>query len=378
MSLAALVLASALAQASPAAVPATSAPEPSARAGAAVSDRVAPAPTPAPYAPKPVAYGYVDFQVSSTDRPSPAPGVSTAEFRRARIGVRGEVLPRVGYTVLFDAADSSLKDAYVALRLAPQVELRFGQFKTPFGYEQAESDTKLLWVYNSYVVQALARGRDSRDLGALFTGRFDLSSRLGVELATAGVNGAGPNAKDDLNEKNFWGRGGVALKLGRAAARAGGSYGYGRQVQSLGTDGKLGVVGAVHDDTYAYFHTAGADVTFDSPWLFGAAELIRSRRHLQKFTAPGVIGVANPTARGWYAGVYGKTPWSVGPILRVEQYDPNDAADARGDRNERLTLGAYYDFLPVNARFVVNYELDRSDRAVRTGNRAIALAQVVF
>ena len=60
----------------------------------------------------------------------------------------------------------------------------------------------------------------------------------------------------------------------------------------------------------------------------------------------------------------------------MEQYDPNDAAS--GDRNERLTLGAYYDFLPVNARFIVNYELDRSDRAVRTGNRAIALAQVVF
>jgi hypothetical protein len=376
MSLAALVLASALAQASPAAVPAAPSPEPSPRAGAAVSDRVAPPPGPAPYAPKPVVYGYVDVQVSSIDRPSPAPGVSTAEFRRARIGVRGEVLPRVGYTVLFDAADTSLKDAYAALRIAPRVELRLGQFKTPFGYEQAESDTKLLWVYNSYVVQALARGRDSRDLGAPSTAG-DLSSLLGVELAAAGVNGAGPNAKDDLNEKNFWGRGGVALKLGRAVARAGGSYGYGRQVQSLGADGKLGVVGAVHDDTYAYFHTAGGDVTIDTPWFFGAAELIQSRRHQQKFASPGVVTVADTTARGWYAGVYGKTPWSAGPVLRVEQYDPNDSASARGDRNERLTLGAYYDFLPVNARFVVNYELDRSDRACARATGP-SRAQVVF
>ncbi|WP_242342270.1 porin [Anaeromyxobacter terrae] len=375
MILAALVLASAVAQASPASAPPPTAPPAPASTVAAATDRAAPPPA---YAPRPVAFGYLDFQLSSTDRPGPAPGVSTAEFRRARIGIRGEVLPRVGYTVLFDAADTSLKDAYVALRLAPRLELRLGQFKTPFGYEQAESDTKLLWVYNSYVVAALARGRDSRDLGALLTGKFRLSSALDAELATAAVDGAGPNAKDDLNEKNVWGRAGVALSLGRTVARAGGSYGYGHQVQSLGADGKFGTIGAVLDDTYAYFHTAGADLTLETPWFFGVAELIESRRRVRKYASPATVAASDQDARGWYAGFYGKTPWSVGPVFRVEQYDPNDAGSARGDRYERYTLGAYYDLLSVNARLVANYELDRSDRPVRTGNRLIALAQVVF
>ena len=171
MSLAALVLASALAQASPAAIPAAPSRALAARRRGGLGSRRSSARARAvcPEA------GRVRLRrrPGVVDR-SPEPGARRLHggVPPARIGVRGEVLPRVGYTVLFDAADTSLKDAYVGLRFAPRVELRLGQFKTPFGYEQAESDTKLLWVYNSYVVQALARGRDSRNLGALLTGRM--------------------------------------------------------------------------------------------------------------------------------------------------------------------------------------------------------------
>lgn len=386
MNVVALLLASALSQTSPPPAAEAAPPRP--------AEALTPAPTAAPPPPvtpvtpsastssgtslRPTVGGFIDFQLSSTNRPGPAAAVNTAEFRRARIGVRGDVVPQIGYTVVYDAADTSLKDAYLALRFLPGAELRVGQFKTPFGYEQSESDTKLLWVYNSYVVAALARGRDSRDEGLLLTGKWALLPALSAELAAAGVNGAGPNTKDDLNEKNVWGRGGAALGLGATTVRAGGSYGYGRQVQSLGTDGKFGAVSGALDDTYAYFRTAGADVTVDAPWFFAAAEWIQSSRHVQKFTAPTAVSTTDVGARGWYAGVYGKTPWKLGPVLRVEQYDPNVSAATRGDRNERYTLGAYLDVLPVNARLIVNYELDRSDAAVRTGDRLIAFGQVIF
>lgn len=340
-----------------------------------------------PFTPKVTPYGFIDFQWSRTAAPSPRPDVSTFELRRARIGLRGDVTREIGFNVIYDGADSSLRDAYGSLRYVPGLELRVGQFKTPFGYEQQEADTKLLWVYSSYVVQALARGKDSRDEGVLAAGRWRLGGGLALEASVAGVNGAGPNAKDDLDEKNLWGRGGVAISVAGTTARLGGSYGYGRQVASLGADGKLGVQGTTPqtlDDTYFYFHTAGADVTFDSPWVFLAAEWIQSRRHVTRYTAPATQATTDITPRGWYVGAYGKTPWNLGPIFRAERARlPVASGAAQGTAldagwNERYTVGAYCDVLPVDARLVLNYELDESPAAIRTGDRFIVYTQVMF
>jgi hypothetical protein len=330
-------------------------------------------------------YGYVNLQYSRLDAVAPANDSATFETRRARIGARGDVVPQaVGYNVLFDAADTSLKDAYVAAKKlgVPGLELRAGQWKTPFGYEQPESDTKLLWVYSSYVVQALARSTttssvhatpDSRDLGAGIVGKWALPAGLGGELAVSVTNGAGANRKDDLNEKNVWGRAGLTAKVGPASLRAGGSYGSGHQLAGLGANGKFDGVGTPIDDTSFYFVTYGADLEVDGPWFFVAAEAIQSERDVWDHQAGARSGF---DARGWYAGVYGKTPWNVGPVFRAERYDRN--RHVPNDLAERYTVGAYADLLPVNVRLTFNYELDQSDRAVRTGNRAILFGQVIF
>jgi hypothetical protein len=341
-----------------------------------------PAVAPAPA--KAQLYGYVNLQYARTDATFPAADVSTFEARRVRIGARGEVAPQIGYTVLFDAADTSLKDAYVAVKRlpVPGLELRLGQWKTPFGVEQPQSDTLSLWVNTSYVVQALARSTtttslsgsgDARDLGAGLVGRWAVRGRITAELAASVVNGAGPNRRDDLEEKNVWGRAGVSLKAGRATVRAGASYGYGHQLAGVGTNGRFDGAGAAVDDTSFYFLTYGTDLTLETPWLHAVGEVIQSERDVWNHETG---ARPNVNARGWYAGVYGKTPWNVGPVFRAERYDRNRAV--ADDLNERYTLGAYVDVLPVNARFVLNYELDASDRAVRTGDRVTALAQVVF
>lgn len=335
-------------------------------------------------------YGYVNFQYARTDAPSPANDASTLEARRVRLGARGDVTPQIGYAVLFDAADTSLKDAYVALKKlpVPGLELRLGQWKTPFGVEQPQSDTLSLWVNGSYVVQALARSTsttslngagDARDIGAGLVGRWALGRGAGVDLAASVVNGAGPNKKDDLDEKNFWGRAGLSFQAGPAKVRAGASYGYGHQVAGLGPvtattpTPRFDGVGTPVDDTYFYFATYGADVAVETPWLYAVGEVIQSERDVWNH-ATGAR--PNVNARGWYAGAYGKTPWNAGPILRVERYDRDRKVG--NDVNERYTVGAYVDVLPVNARLVLNYELDRSQKPVRTGDRAIAFAQVIF
>ncbi|ABS28589.1 porin [Anaeromyxobacter sp. Fw109-5] len=332
----------------------------------------------------PTFYGVLNVQASRLDAPAAGANTSTVELRRARFGVRGEVTSHVGYSLLFEAADVAVKDAYVALKKLPWlpgVELRAGQWKTPFGYEQPESDTKLLWVTSSYVVASLARSTttssltasgDARDLGLGVNGKWRVAGGVGAELAATVANGAGPSRRDDLDQKNLWARSGLSLELGRTTARAGGSYGYGRQLAGLGANGRFDGQDSV-DDTSFRFTTYGGDVTLDTPFFFAAAELIQSERDV--FDA--ATGARSDVlARGWYAGLYGKTPWNVGPVLRAERFDRNRAT--AGDGNERYTVGAYVDVLPINARLIANFERDASQANVRTGDRAILFGQVIF
>ncbi|MGC4001556.1 MAG: porin [Anaeromyxobacter sp.] len=373
--------------------PVAPAPPPAAAQPAPAAPAPAPAPVTAPAAAKPASkgpqlYGFVQLQLSQLKPPSPAHDSSTFEVRRARLGARGDLTGQIGYAAIYDFADSSLKDAVIAgknLGWAPGVELRFGQFKTPFGWEQPESDYKLLWVYSSYVVQALARSTttssvtatpDARDIGAQLLGKWGGPALTG-ELTAAVTNGAGPNRKDDLDRKNLWGRAGLAGKLGPVSLRGGVSYAHGRQLAGLGANAKFDGVGTFTDDTFFDFDTVGGDVELDSKWLFVAAEYIQSDRD-QSVYAAGVATETSYKARGWYAGAYGKTPWRVGPVVRVEQYDRNRSTD--DDTAERYTLGLYYDLdqVPVNTRLIFNYELDQSDDGVKVGDRAVLLGQVIF
>ncbi|MFO0584003.1 MAG: porin [Anaeromyxobacter sp.] len=379
----------------------TPAAEPAAAAQpAAVQPAPAPAPEKKPEAAKPAfpkftVWGFIDAQWSRLDPPAPTKPTSTFELRRARIGVKGDVTPYTGFNILWDGADTALKDAYANLKNVPGLpglELRFGQWKTPFGYEQPESDTKLLWVNSSYVVNFLARATtvatastasDSRDAGLGVIGAWDVGP-VKAELNASFVNGVGPNKKDDLEQKNLWARGGASTKVGPATVRAGLSIGNGQQVVATGANAKFDGIGTRVDDTYQWFLTYGGDVEVDTPWFFCAAEWIRSEKDQQAFTTTGTGTAAvlaekrsSFNADGWYAGIFGKTPWGAGPILRVEQYDRNE--HVKGNFNRRTTVGAYYDIVaPVSSRIIFNYELDHSDKSVKTGDKAYVFVQMMF
>ena len=111
---------------------------------------------------------------------------------------------------------------------------------------------------------------------------------------------------------------------------------------------------------------------------------MQSRRHVTRFTAPTTSTSTDVVPRGFYVAAYGKTPWSLGPVVRYEEaLLPTSTGAARGTAlnggwNKRITAGAYYDALPLNARLVLNYEFDESPRALRTGNRLIAFFQAMF
>jgi hypothetical protein len=288
---------------------------------------------------------------------------------RARIRASGDLVPRIGFVVEGDLAtvNTLLTDGYARVTLVPYHEIRIGQMKTQFGYENPEGDTRLLVINRTLVSNALGREQngpnaasgDTRDVGVGVLGKFPLVEGATLEWAGTLVNGAGSNrANDDLlsPQKDFWGRVGPALKLGASTLRLGASLGRGYDVGTRGTAAT----------PYRYlFRRVGVDVQVDTPWAFAAGEFVRGTDALQ---------AGQRISAGAYVYGYGKTPWNVGPVLRVEGFDPSRGV--RGDFRRRYTLGAYYDYLPLNARVIFNYERDHS--SVRRDDALLVQTQVVF
>jgi len=75
-----------------------------------------------------------------------------AEFRRARMFLRGEAFHVVDYKIQFDFADSNavFKDVYVTVKELPILQhVRVGHFKEPFSLEQVTSDNYITLIERS-------------------------------------------------------------------------------------------------------------------------------------------------------------------------------------------------------------------------------------
>jgi hypothetical protein len=297
---------------------------------------------------------------------------SAFSVARARVRTSGDLVQGIGYAVEGEFANvgPTLTDGFARVTLVPYHEIRIGQQKTQFGYENPESSTRLLVVNRSLVSNALGREQNganatasgaTRDIGVGVLGRIPVARSITLEWAGGFVNGAGPNRTTDdaiAPQKDFWGRIGPAVKVGVASVRVGASLGRGYDVATTppGTTG----------EPYRYlFRRVGADVQLDTPWFFAAGEYVRGTNALRP---------TEQVAAGAYLYAYGKTPWNLGPVARVEGFDPD--RDKPGDLQRRWTLGGYYDFKPIKARVVLNYELDHS--LVRRDDALLVQTQLVF
>ncbi|HEY8209086.1 MAG TPA: porin [Myxococcaceae bacterium] len=312
----------------------------------------------------PTIFGYAQVQLSAgLDGDGDGKASTTSLFlRRVRVGLKGEVLQDAGYvlTAELTTLDTLIRDAYLWTKLVPHHEIRLGQQKTQFGYENPESDSQLYVIDRAFVSDELSRGSDLRDLGIGVLGTWDLPANLGVDYQVTGVDGAGLNVlADDTPRKNVWGRVGASYKGDDWNAKLGVS----------GANGNRRFKADPEAMTPAYtvvFNRLGVDLRADTPWFFAVAE--------------GVVGTndrgAGPArASGFYALAAGKTPWNLGPVARAEMYDPD--LGAPGDRMVRYTLGAYADFAkPANLRLMVNLELDASQ--ARSDHALVSWVQVVF
>ncbi len=283
--------------------------------------------------------------------------------QRVRLGVRGDLYKWLSYEVDVDPrapeVKGLLRDAYLAFRFIPRHQLRVGQQKTQFGYENRESSSDLFAVNRTEVSDSLSRGINLRDIGVGLIGNIRLGKGWRFEDAITVVNGAGLNAQaDSTRRKNLWGRIGLRYRNDAAdlTVRIGGSGATGDQIAE-GEDADDPA-----DDYLEEFRRAGTDLQVDHRRFLFTAEYVKG-------TNDNTVTNETDDLDGYYVNVVGKTRWKVGPVVRLDTF---------ADEFRRWTVGGYYGLANVPLRVFVNYEYRQLKDGVRGDDKLYVWTQVRF
>ena len=147
-----------------------------------------------------------DSLVSVGDDADATDTVDTFGIPRARVGLSGELTPKISWYLQGDFANVTndgrvLRDAYVQFTANPQFAVRGGQMVAPFSLERLTSYQKLELIDRSIVGVALA---PSRDMGLMV---FNVKPWRGwMTYAAAVINGSGQNTADTNSAKDVVGR----------------------------------------------------------------------------------------------------------------------------------------------------------------------------
>lgn len=283
---------------------------------------------------------------------------------RARLMARGKVYKDVTYELMFDARPPEprgfLRDAFISLHHLKDQEVRVGQFKTQFGWENRESITDLYTVNRAEMSDGVSRGENLRDIGVGIIGHIKLNKQWRIEDAMTFTNGTRSNVAGpyDFNTKKaVWGRIGLRYKKNDLLVNAGGSFGTGG-IRYLYDD-----LVDPSDDVFADFTRAGADVQVEHKRFFFAAEY-GAGEDVVKDTL-----FAEPM--GYQALLVVKTKWKAGPAVRYDVFE---------DEWSVWTFGAYYGEKNAPIRVLLNYVVRSGVTDIPEGHddRLYLQMQVVF
>lgn len=303
-------------------------------------------------------------------------------LRRARLNAVGNFLEDFDFKLEMDLFGSlsnnptsissnnvraQLTDGYINWNKLEYANIKGGQFKTPFGYEQIYSDPKLLTIERSLVNDRLTVGRQ---LGAMVSG--DLFEKR-ISYATGLFNGNNVNNNFNDNDKFLY------------AGRFLGTIWEG-QLNSWDTKLTAGINGFASEDNNLtgqssdfQFQNAtftgkrrglGADIQFHSGPLEIWFEYLRDR-----FEPEDQTPVARFDADGWYLqGVYSIRP-KIQAVLKYETFRPITDLDLSTDT---WTLGFNYLFKGDDLKFQVNYLNTDAVGIPDTQHKFLARMQLIF
>ena len=308
--------------------------------------------------------GFVQANFESGTAPD-ARWVGTASrfyLRRARLFVSGAWTEDFSFKLESDFGANSLApktglsgqltDAYVSWTKFPAASLRLGQFKTPFGFEQLQSDTKIYTIERSLPNDSLTLGRQ---VGAMLYG--DVAAKR-VSYSVGTFNGTGTNLSSNDNQKFMW--------VGRVTGVALDTTAGGRKLKAT--------VGADYFTTEdkGTFTGRREGESLDAQVVYGPAEV--QAEWLQNDKHP-VTGLAT-TARGWaLLGAYAFTPKWQG-VVRYENYDGNPALGNLTTTS--WTYGVNYLIKGDDLKLSFDYVVGRQPAPAPQGERFISRLQFMF
>lgn len=234
-----------------------------------------------------------------------------------------------------------LRDCYASFDLPANSLIKIGQYKSPFGFEQQQSNTKVLTVHKSRGSKNMYLGRD---LGI----GFEKKSANGIKWQFAVMNGQGTNKADKNAGKNFAARTIIPL---------------GSQVQ-LGISGEVGTYRLFPEHRDLPVKRIGADIHWNTDKLRLDSEYIYSDGYngfSDNSTSSSLfsLGVAYTVDKNW--DIIGFYDW----------YDPDLSLSDRNVYNNevnaeaRYVLGCTYYFNRKQVqRLMMNYELHHSTEGV--------------
>jgi len=306
--------------------------------------------------------GFVQLQGEAGDAPDSRFNGINDRFliRRARLNIKGSFAEHFDFALQSEFGNNAISgvsgyrlqatDLFVNWNKYEKANLTLGQFKTPFGYEQLLSDTKVLFIERSLPNDLLTFGRQ---VGIAASGSF-AGKRI---IYSAGLfNGNGSNSGNNDNDQFMY------------VARTG-------VVAWTGKPGKLslGVDAARSVDTGANFTGERTAWSADAQLTAGAFDLAAEYLHQHLDRATGT----DTTADGWYAqaGYYlpGKK-WQL--LTRFETYDPNTAI--ANDDSHDWTFGASYYLKGDDLKFSLNYILGDPAGPLKDQGRLLGRLQLIY
>lgn len=323
--------------------------------------------------------GYLQANYESGDQPDARYAGIEDRFliRRARINVSGAFKEDFDFKVEGDfganalseqtAYRAQISDAFVNWNKYEFANVKVGQFKTPFGYEQLIADTKTLTVERSLPNDRLT---DSRQIGLGVSGDF-LKKRLSYSVGV--FNGSGVNNSFNDNESYMWaGRvSGVAFdgKIADRDARV--AVG----VNALTTRDKV-ISKAGFGFTGNNFSGRRSSYGIDAQakwWLFG----LEGEYLIAHFEPSNRVPFDDFDAEGWYVAATAEVwPKHLQAVVKCETFDPN--RDVEGNSSNVWTLGLNYFFKGDDLKLSLNYLLGNAAGARDNQGRVLARMQVVF
>ncbi len=290
--------------------------------------------------------------------------VNSIEFKRARIGVRGEVYEKFSYYFMVEAGpfiggtqDVYLMDAFITYAADNWARISVGTFKQPFSLELATPCHALTTIERAIVVDQLVAPQ--RDFG-LFLYGGNKYNKLNYSFAV--MNGRGLLNRDNNTKKDVIGR--VTYRL-TSYLTLGGSFRYGYPV-------------ANDNDTDRT--TFGGEFLLEMDKLSVQGEYIHDEGGYN-LAAGGGCG-SEPVVLGdkrdgaYIMGAY-KINEKFQPVVKYEFFDPDLDLQDDGTYQERFTLGFNY-FFNDSVRLQLNY-LANIETVVNQDNDAlIAQMQIRF